>query len=287
MAEADSIAIGRHCSICGQFKQADQFNKSRRAKDGLTNRCRPCQAAYCVAYKKAGGVRKSHAQRRAEKLSADDKLCPKCQTRKPKDEFGKSLDRTDGLRPWCKICHNACNKKWRQENPEAQNRATRDWERRNPDRVRAKNLRFKQSNPARFSELQARWRANNRDRALEIQRKSVRKSRTSISGKLRYRVSNSVRSSLVRGKGGMTTFDLLGYTLGELFSHLERQFTKGMSWDKFRSGMIHIDHILPLSSFNIQSHDSASFRQAWALSNLRPIWAQENLRKSSKRLFLI
>ena len=28
MAEADSIAIGRRCTVCGEFKQADQFNKA-------------------------------------------------------------------------------------------------------------------------------------------------------------------------------------------------------------------------------------------------------------------
>lgn len=58
-----------------------------------------------------------------------------------------------------------------------------------------------------------------------------------------------------------------------------------MTWDNF--GDWHIDHILPLSSFNYSTPDEPDFKSAWALTNLRPIWAKENLEKGAKRLTLL
>ena len=43
---------------------------------------------------------------------------------------------------------------------------------------------------------------------------------------------------------------VLGYTSAQLKQHLEKRFTKGMTWHKFHKGEIHIDHVLPISKFN-------------------------------------
>lgn len=94
-----------------------------------------------------------------------------------------------------------------------------------------------------------------------------------------------IRGALNRGGRSIKFEDFAGYTTKELRDHLERQFTKGMSWQKFRDGDIHIDHIVPLSSFDL--HDPEELRRAWAITNLRPLWAKDNLQKSAKCLFLV
>ena len=53
------------------------------------------------------------------------------------------------------------------------------------------------------------------------------------------------------------------------------------------AGEIHIDHIVPVAAFNITSLDDAAFKACWALANLRPMWAKDNISKGSKRLFLL
>ena len=68
-------------------------------------------------------------------------------------------------------------------------------------------------------------------------------------------------------------------------THLERQFLPGMTWGN--RGEWHIDHIVPLASFTFTSPDDPEFRAAWALTNLRPLWAKDNIRKSAKRTHLI
>jgi hypothetical protein len=99
------------------------------------------------------------------------------------------------------------------------------------------------------------------------------------------RVRSMIRHSVKSGKGGRKTFEMLGYSLHELMTHLERQFTKGMGWHNMHAW--HIDHILPLSSFNFERQSDAEFSRAWALTNLRPLWAEENIRKKDKIIFLI
>jgi len=67
--------------------------------------------------------------------------------------------------------------------------------------------------------------------------------------------------------------------------HLERQFLSGMSWGN-RSEW-HIDHIRPLASFSFEAVDDPDFKAAWALTNLRPLWGADNIRKGAKLDYLV
>jgi hypothetical protein len=71
----------------------------------------------------------------------------------------------------------------------------------------------------------------------------------------------------------------------ELKTHLGRQFLRGMGWHNM--GQWHIDHIIPLSSFTITGPDDPELRRAWALTNLRPLWAVDNLTKRDKQEVLL
>ena len=76
-----------------------------------------------------------------------------------------------------------------------------------------------------------------------------------------------------------TTKELIGCTPDQLRRHLESQFKRGMRWDNYGSYW-HVDHILPVASFD---HAVASQRmQCWHWSNLQPLEARENMRKSDK-----
>lgn len=51
-----------------------------------------------------------------------------------------------------------------------------------------------------------------------------------------------------------------------------------MTWDLFHEGAIHIDHVVPLRMFDLT--DDEQVASAWALSNLQPLWAKDNLAKA-------
>ena len=72
------------------------------------------------------------------------------------------------------------------------------------------------------------------------------------------------------------TQDMLGVDWEIAKQHIERQFTKGMSWSNY--GEWHIDHIIPLASAKTPER----LKQLCHYTNLQPMWAVDNLIKSDK-----
>ena len=95
------------------------------------------------------------------------------------------------------------------------------------------------------------------------------------------RIVESVRARMwaaLKGNSDGGLFSRLDYTRGELISHLERQFFDGMSWENY--GAWHVDHIRPCASFDMA--DPQQFAACWALTNLQPLWAADNIAKGAK-----
>lgn len=146
------------------------------------------------------------------------------------------------------------------------NEETKEWQRQNADKVNTKN---------------AQWRSNNPEKSKAYNKKAKEKILSTPKGKLDAAISHSVRQSISSGtKRGRRTFDLLGYTLEDLVKRIESQFSPGMSWANH--GEWHIDHKIPLSAHNYQTPDDIDFKKAWALSNLQPLWARDNLSKGPR-----
>lgn len=93
-------------------------------------------------------------------------------------------------------------------------------------------------------------------------------------------IGNNMRSALCRDGNSSVVERTLGYTIRQLKIHLESLFTDGMNWDEFRAGNIHIDHITPQASFDMTDDDD--YMRCWSLSNLQPLWADDNLAKSDR-----
>ena len=82
------------------------------------------------------------------------KHCPKCNTDKPTDQFGIGKGRPDGLRPWCKSCHNATNKAWRDKN----RTYYKDRHANDPERRKVYDAKYKDKNPNYIKEYYERNR---------------------------------------------------------------------------------------------------------------------------------
>ena len=100
-----------------------------------------------------------------------------------------------------------------------------------------------------------------------------------IRDSLRKRLSTAIRNCQ---KSGSAVRDL-GCSIEDLKDRLESQFQPGMSWDNWGRGKDcwHIDHIIPLSSFNLE--DREEFLKACHYTNLQPLWEVDNLKKGSKK----
>jgi hypothetical protein len=82
----------------------------------------------------------------------------------------------------------------------------------------------------------------------------------------------------VKNKYGKNTIELTGCSKDDLIKHLESQFTEGMTFENY--GKWHIDHIRPCTSFNL--NDPEQQKKCFHWTNLQPLWAADNIRKSNK-----
>ncbi|WP_159457659.1 hypothetical protein [Xaviernesmea oryzae] len=98
-------------------------------------------------------------------------------------------------------------------------------------------------------------------------------------------MASAIYQAIREKKGGRKWEHVVGYTLEDLVRHIERQFLPGMSWSNM--GEWHIDHIVPKSSFLYEDDEDPDFKACWALTNLRPLWADANQKKHAKRIYLI
>ena len=121
---------------------------------------------------------------------------------------------------------------------------------------------------------------------LEYQKaRNKRLRRESPTFAIAERISAQISQALRGRKAGRKWESIVGYTVEELMAHIERQFLSGMTWEN-RSEW-HIDHVIPLTSFTFTGPDDPEARRAWALPNLRPLWARDNIRKSGRRTHLL
>lgn len=127
------------------------------------------------------------------------------------------------------------------------------------------------------------YREKNIDRIREVKRnyEKTRKHNDPL-----YKLINNFRTAIYQvlkennlQKNGHY-FEILKYSPEQLIEHLENQFKDGMNWDNY--GVWHLDHIYPITSFKIQEIGDEEFMKCWSLSNLQPMWGEENIRKSNK-----
>jgi hypothetical protein len=98
------------------------------------------------------------------------------------------------------------------------------------------------------------------------------------------KIENNLRHRLyryVRSNNSPRHKKLLGCSIEQLKQHLEKQFQSGMSWQNY--GKWHVDHIKPCASFDL--NNSTEQEVCFHYTNLQPLWAKDNLRKSDNIIY--
>jgi len=121
---------------------------------------------------------------------------------------------------------------------------------------------------------------SNKDLLRERNKEYYKKWHGAPRQRLRHNIANQIRMRLSKRLLVKTkkTFEMLAFTLDELVTHIESLFSPGMTWDNY--GQWHIDHVIPDKSFDYSDKDQ--FAKCWALTNLQPLWAHDNLVKNGK-----
>lgn len=161
---------------------------------------------------------------------------------------------------------------WKAANPEKVKANKAAWYEANKERSRARNLAWNKANPEKRKASNTAWRKANSEKA------TAASSAWNNANPESMFIRRSLKRILTNWKGGREKYEaLLGYTCEDLKTHIERQFLKGMSWENRKEW--HIDHIIPIAEHLKNGVTDPAVINC--LTNLRPIWADANLRKGS------
>lgn len=245
-----------------------------------------------------------------------EKKCNKCEETKLIEFFylDKRRDQHQTICKSCKtkqtiICNrknkdriNARKREWRKNNPiqrekdrvyssnyarksvEQINLYNREARKNNPEKFRAKDK--KRYNTPKRKAYEKNYRKANKDKLnagrfgdskYNAWRRKYKKERywSDIQYKISCNFQSRIRVSL-KDKTESTR-DLIGTDIKTLISHLEKQFTEGMSWDNHSLHGWHMDHIRPICSFDLT--DKNQRKECFNYKNLQPLWAVDNIKK--------
>ena len=177
------------------------------------------------------------------------KFCPSCKQVKLHSEFGKNRARSkwDGLDSHCKQCNRIRQVERYKKNP----RKDYFFDLRHKPEYRAnQNLRRRE-----------RWQ-------IDLNFK--------LANNLRTRLYIAIRDSQRVG----SAVEDLGCSIDEFKLYVENKFDEGMTWDNWSEDGWHIDHVIPLASFDLT--DRNQFLNACHYTNLQPLWAVDNRRKGCR-----
>lgn len=311
-------ALQKHCAQCNETLPIEAFGKNRQTKSGIAHWCRGCTAVKKreqTQRAKANGtysdrIRRQNArQRKAMRQDGryEEFLAKKAAARRVNKSSRFDVVRAN-LKTGALFCEAMQARQWstcfkRAKTPKEKGidavasgdlmlcqipglknwpkEGTKRWQRMARPNVVSEYLKsfpWKAEGLTVAEVFRIRY-------ATDIEFNAREKLKTRLNNKTRGRYAALLRRGINNGHESHTVQASLGYTVKEFTEHFQRCFSKGMSWEAFMAGEIHIDHIRPCASFDLE--DPAQVRECWSLTNLQPLWAKDNIAKSAKTELLL
>jgi hypothetical protein len=169
----------------------------------------------------------------------------------------------------------------------------------NKSNINIQHKEYYENNKDKVIAVQKEYYKNNKEKVDNYRREYYKnRDQSDLLFKIRRRVSSQVWHFLFKkglSKNNKSVGEFLPYTLQELKEHLERLFEPWMTWNNYGSYKVknwddndpttwtwQIDHIIPHSKFHYSSMEDQEFKDCWALNNLRPYSAKQNLLDSNR-----
>jgi len=172
---------------------------------------------------------------------------------------------------------------WAKAHPERAKANGKAWRKAHPERCNEWHRNWRLANPEKANATQSAWYEANKDR---INRRKVvyyiERYRSNPIFRMRHCLRQRLRKAL-KSSGCVTdakVMELVGCSVSELRKHLESLWQSGMSWSNYGTKGWHVDHKLPCASFDLS--DPEQQRACFHWTNLQPLWAKDNLKKSKK-----
>ena len=203
------------------------------------------------------------------------KICAKCKEEKELINFSKNKMKKDGFQSECKICTKFYCKQHYDKNIDKRRKEAREYYFINKDFLNEKTKTYRLNNVEKIKEWAKKSRLKNTEKYNKYYRdRRSRDSLFKLTHDTRSRIGNSFRRNGYTKKS--QSYKILGCSYKDFKIHLEKQFTKGMSWEN--QGEWHLDHIYPVSL----AKDEEELIRLNHYTNFQPLWAIDNFKKGNK-----
>lgn len=246
------------CTKCKVEKEVAEFNKYKKAKDGLQYNCKSCRKQY----------RQENKERIKERNKKYNQANKERRNEKQKEYYQANKEKLKEIA-----------KEYRQDNKEYYKELNKEYRQSNKEIIKQYRKKYYQDNKEREKEYKKEWFQSNKEKVNEY-KKEYQRERRKTNPLFKMKCNLRRRTSMAfKNKGyskNTKTQEMLGVDWEIVKQHIERQFTKGMNWNN--QGEWHIDHIIPLAS----ASTSERLKELCHYTNLQPLWAEDNLSKSDK-----
>jgi hypothetical protein len=146
------------------------------------------------------------------------------------------------------------------------------------------NKSYYQKNKENILQFRKEYYKKNTMQIKQHQKEYYKKKKKILSDELSDKLATNLRIRLCKAlhrnqKRGSAVKDL-GCSIIELKQYLESKFQPRMNWNNWGKDGWHIDHIKPLSFFDLSNRNQ--LLEAVHYTNLQPLWASDNMSKGNK-----
>lgn len=189
-------------------------------------------------------------------------------------------------------------KAYRKKNKKKRALYNKNYEIKNKEKIKIRKKKYREKNKEKIAARNKIYWEQNKERLTPRRKKYEKKSRKKInlrrrlriktnpglriSKNLKVRIKYALLSEGKQNKKSARTMELLGCSRDEAQVYIESLWKEGMSWENYGLFGWHLDHIIPISSFDLT--DPEEQKKCFHYTNLQPLWAEENLKKGSKIL---
>lgn len=183
------------------------------------------------------------------------------------------------------ICQNKANKKYKSEHKKETEKYNKIYKQNHKEQTKIYNKKYREENKEKLKQNRQnsnhksdkKYKKSHREQINQYNRKYFQNPINKIIAYCRTRMNSVLKRNSKTGH----TIELIGCSTIFLKKYIENQFTLGMSWSNYGKYGWHLDHIIPLSSFDFENHPEQQ-KTAFHYSNLQPLWAEDNLKKGDK-----
>jgi isocitrate lyase len=216
-------------------------------------------------------------------IAMESKLCTFCGRLKPKTEFYWKIKSEEIRQSRCKECTCFIQKQRYQKDAKVREETKHNaekWVKNNPKKRKNIAHKYRQANKEYLNKTSMEWYQENKVRLRPIRNAYQKRRREEPEYKLAYTMRYKMVKAIKNNQKYCSALKLVGCSVSELKKHIENQFEQGMTWNNWTPQGWHIDHIIPISSFDLSKKEEQE--KCFHYSNLQPLWAEDNFRKSNK-----